>query len=517
MAFFCPVRIRRNKKKYDHTGNDLNLISNRPALQPMGRITGSVSIETLVRVGLEKEHGLSSDSRMIVLHDFQPCVDDELAVQRGQIINVLYQENDWVYVIAETETKEEGFIPASYCAPIGSTLGFKKKIPRDETNSIVDHNFNQIDVLNPSTDFDDRIDSNSKQIDVGDQAEIAIEDSMKRIANLVLDTPLKSINDPIATAAQSDRYLNDRFDQRIVVNRNNNSFPIVDDNFETLNPINDFDRFDVQKQSITRANYSPSNSNSIQMDSVSQQQHNSIMNLDLISDHNHHHQQFRQQNHQNFFQQQSSSTQQQRQKQTARSVCLGPLSMGSAGSAITKSSNLSSNNNGALSLPPISINYNDYNHHHHHRHHQNLHHLNESQLRSIYRGLRNDFDYNHNKTNRNQIGMMEQHHHHPTSSYRTQENFQHQTWNKNGALNEKNLPNDCRPFRKDIKGRYLMLFTFKARDENDISVERGEIITVLNDDDPEWYWIIRSDSQEGFVPVSYTYPADLLLKNHQVP
>lgn len=90
-------------------------------------------------------------------------------------------------------------------------------------------------------------------------------------------------------------------------------------------------------------------------------------------------------------------------------------------------------------------------------------------------------------------------------------------WNKNGALNEKNLPNDCRPFRKDIKGRYLMLFTFKARDENDISVERGEIITVLNDDDPEWYWIIRSDSQEGFVPVSYTYPADLLLKNHQVP
>ncbi|OTF76616.1 hypothetical protein BLA29_015169, partial [Euroglyphus maynei] len=56
-----------------------------------------------------------------------------------------------------------------------------------------------------------------------------------------------------------------------------------------------------------------------------------------------------------------------------------------------------------------------------------------------------------------------------------------------------------------------MLYTFIARDENDISVERGEIITVLNKDDQDWFWVIRSDSQEGFVPVSFTYPIDLLL------
>lgn len=47
----------------------------------MGRITGSASIETLVRVGIEKEHGLSPDSKMVVLHDFAPCVDDELEVR----------------------------------------------------------------------------------------------------------------------------------------------------------------------------------------------------------------------------------------------------------------------------------------------------------------------------------------------------------------------------------------------------------------------------------------------------
>lgn len=51
----------------------------------MGRITGSASIETLVRVGIEKENGLSPDSKMIVLHDFTPCVDDELEVKQGNV------------------------------------------------------------------------------------------------------------------------------------------------------------------------------------------------------------------------------------------------------------------------------------------------------------------------------------------------------------------------------------------------------------------------------------------------
>ena len=51
----------------------------------LGRITGSASIETLVRVGIEKENGLGPESKMVVLHDFTPCVDDELEVKRGQV------------------------------------------------------------------------------------------------------------------------------------------------------------------------------------------------------------------------------------------------------------------------------------------------------------------------------------------------------------------------------------------------------------------------------------------------
>jgi hypothetical protein len=87
----------------------------------------------LVRVGIEKEHGLSPDSKMVVLHDFTPCVDDELEVKRGQIVNILYRENDWVYIIGQ-DTRQEGFIPHSYCAPYNThlaDLAIKKKLPRN--------------------------------------------------------------------------------------------------------------------------------------------------------------------------------------------------------------------------------------------------------------------------------------------------------------------------------------------------------------------------------------------------
>ncbi|KAH8233234.1 hypothetical protein KR026_005617 [Drosophila bipectinata] len=150
MAFLCPVRMRRDKKKATNASIERDL----PAVGGlgMGRITGSSSIETLVRVGIEKEHGLrfvflytsrvlylncpffSPDSKMVVLHDFTPCVDDELEVKRGQLVNILYRENDWVYVIGQ-DSRQEGFIPFSYCAPCNTQLAdlaVKKKLPRDQ-------------------------------------------------------------------------------------------------------------------------------------------------------------------------------------------------------------------------------------------------------------------------------------------------------------------------------------------------------------------------------------------------
>lgn len=71
---------------------------------------------------------------------------------------------------------------------------------------------------------------------------------------------------------------------------------------------------------------------------------------------------------------------------------------------------------------------------------------------------------------------------------------------------------DFIPFAKDPSGRYIVLYTFIARDENDVSVERGEFVTVLNREDPEWFWIVRSDGQEGFIPSGFVYPAENILQ-----
>ncbi|XP_037035855.1 SH3 domain-containing protein Dlish [Bradysia coprophila] len=252
MAFLCPVRIRRGKKKKAYNSNDIDKELNRPnnigLNHGMGRITGSASIETLVRVGIEKEHGLSPDSKMVVLHDFTPCVDDELEVKRGQIVNILYRENDWVYVIGQ-DSRQEGFIPHSYCAPVNTQLAemaIKKKLPRDQS-------------LGATADLLDG------------------------------DIPIDNCDDNIS---------------------------------------------------------------------------------------------------------------------------------------------------GLMGL--------------------------QSSLKHSQASLNSEPDFI--------------------------------------------------PFSKDPSGRYIVLYTFIARDENDVSVERGEFVTVLNREDPEWFWIVRSDGQEGFIPSGFVYPADNVLR-----
>uniref|UniRef100_A0A2P2I2W9 Intersectin-1-like n=1 Tax=Hirondellea gigas TaxID=1518452 RepID=A0A2P2I2W9_9CRUS len=282
MAFLCPVRIRRNKKKksvsapsgYASEGDEK--VTRTPG---MGRITGSASIETLVRVGLEKEAGLSPDSKMVVLQDFTPCVDDELEVKKGNVVNVLYQENDWVYVISETGD-QEGFIPHSYCAPASqrpATLSSHKpkKLPRDQVLDGINSNVD--------TDHNTTIGTNSGGV--------------TRRCDSLYD-----------------------FDNPALANSDNESYG-----------------------------------------------------------------------------------------------CGNRLTGGGG-------------------------------------------------------------------TNRASDTSLQSATHTP----------------------------DIHPFFKDPAGHYIVLYTFIARDENDVSVERGEFVTVLNREDPDWYWVLRSDGQEGFVPSGFVYPADVI-------
>lgn len=86
-----------------------------PNGNPGGRITGSNSVDSLVELGKEEEDNeIEFEPRkMVVLHDFIPCVEDEVAVKRGQRVKSLYQETDWIYII--TNDGKEGFIPFTYC------------------------------------------------------------------------------------------------------------------------------------------------------------------------------------------------------------------------------------------------------------------------------------------------------------------------------------------------------------------------------------------------------------------
>ncbi|CAO1369859.1 unnamed protein product [Diamesa serratosioi] len=247
--FLCPITRRGKKKKSSSTNTEEKNIN-------LGRITGSSSIETLVRVGIEKEHGLSPDSKMVVLHDFTPCVDDELEVKRGQVVNILYRENDWVYIIGQ-DSRQEGFIPHSYCAPYNTQLAdlaIKKKLPRNVALGVVG---GTVPIDNQTSDF--------SEID------------------------------------------------------NSTAGPVL--------------------------------------------------------------------------------------------------------------------------------------------------------------GL---------------VGL--------------QTNLKH----SQASLNSEP---DFLPFSKDPSGRFIVLYTFIARDENDVSVERGEFVTVLNKEDPEWYWIVRSDGQEGFIPSGFVYSAENILQS----
>jgi len=272
MAFLCPVRIRRGKKKKT-SDVDKDLVRT----PGMGRITGSASIETLVRVGIEKENGLAPDSKMVVLHDFTPCVDDELEVKRGQVVNILYRENDWVYVIA-ADSRQEGFIPHSYCTPYNSHLGelalsnVKKKLPREQRNG----NNN----------------SNGSTVGAGSGEGVGETDLQETRTNGVAD-------------------------------------------------VSDCESYGNKKVTVA-----------------------------------------------------------------------------------TQQLNITSSQ-------------------------ASLHSVSSSQP-------------------------------------------------------------DVHPFFKDPSGRYIVLYTFIARDENDVSVERGEFVTVLNREDPDWYWIVRSDGQEGFVPSGFVYPAHVI-------
>ena len=38
--------------------------------------------------------------------------------------------------------------------------------------------------------------------------------------------------------------------------------------------------------------------------------------------------------------------------------------------------------------------------------------------------------------------------------------------------------------------------------------------SVLNREDPDWFWVVRSNGQEGFIPSGFVYPADNVIQGN---
>ena len=56
-------------------------------------------------------------------------------------------------------------------------------------------------------------------------------------------------------------------------------------------------------------------------------------------------------------------------------------------------------------------------------------------------------------------------------------------------------------FRKFVWGVYIVTHEFESLDENEVTVCPGDHVSVFNQDDRDWYWVVKhSTAEEGFVP-----------------
>lgn len=89
----------------------------------MGRITGSDSIETLVKLELGKQNANNPETRRIILQSFTGYNPEEISVKQGQKVHILFREGDWAYVV--THDKKQGYVPFTYCAKIGKPPSYR--------------------------------------------------------------------------------------------------------------------------------------------------------------------------------------------------------------------------------------------------------------------------------------------------------------------------------------------------------------------------------------------------------
>jgi hypothetical protein len=80
-----------------------------------------------------------------------------------------------------------------------------------------------------------------------------------------------------------------------------------------------------------------------------------------------------------------------------------------------------------------------------------------------------------------------------------QQVLRHQRRQQNWNHNETQITK----FRKTVWGVFVVTHDFDPLDENEIAMRKGEHVSVWNQDDRDWFWVVKhasSGQEEGFVP-----------------
>ena len=410
----------------------------KPAI-PVGRITGSASLDTLTQVQTAKETG--TKVHMVIVQDFEPCVSDEIRVRRGEHVKVLYQENDWLYI--QTADGREGFVPYNYCLPLERSVDDFIKLDGDNDN----RQLRSMEITaNTKPCSSKKVESvQLKSVpDIAWNCEVANRGS--RLQGSRLTRSLRSDSGPMMGHTR-----NGMPGQGV-----RHSFSVRQQDKE----------FQANSRALSKNNFTSSVSKNGAKSSLIPRSsdpgkltggtsNGNIFNRDVGDDHKTQH----------IYVNDNFAGNRWINGRNCKPDIL-PVSTESATGSRNRTTSESGSKwrNSSTRSAPETWSANSYH-------------------RTTSERLKQDCTSSTNM------------HHAREVSYTTAQ--------VTCDLFRSNSQTNISVFTKANKGNFLVLYDFEKQDEGDLTVRKGEFVTVLNTDDPDWFWVLNRWNEEGFVPSTY--------------
>ena len=406
---------------------------------PVGRITGSASLDTLAQVQTAKQSG--SKVHMVIVQDFEPCVNDEIRVRRGEYVKVLYQENDWLYIL--TLDGREGFVPYDYCLPLERSVDDFVKL-EDQEERQLKHTEPSIDPKRCTSEKEQR--SHARSVpDIAWNCESATRGSRLQSNRLTRSTRSDSGSRVVQTRNASSRQ---GTSHSFSVGHQDNEFGVNSRGFDRTNYASSTSRHSTKSSSLKPHAAVPTDfvskgqvNNSFSAATGNPDKH-IYVNDDIVGD--------------SWISQRTSSTK--------------PDILPASAESTISSENRKMTHSGSewrnLSTRSAPATWSA-----------------SSNRQTASRRLEHRASHARTRQHSQEIGY--------TTAQVTCDLFRSSSQASISV------------FAKSNKGSYVMLYDYEKQDEGDLNVRKGEFVTVLNTDDPDWFWVINSWDEEGFVPASY--------------